>query len=185
MSMKQWAVKPGELGALDDDDLALFAARCALRVEPWAPQTPLWLRGLVAALGGGGGGVGGGNGGLARALRQVDSADDVDGDCARYACDAVVAALDVAGAAERKARLRAAIDAAKLANSIFAVLAHSGRAGVSVDVTSPAAWGATRADIDVVAGAAAWIAGQRDPVRALRELGPLWPDDAWPAWSLP
>jgi hypothetical protein len=36
VSLKIWALKPGELKAIDRVELLLLAARCGPRVEPWA-----------------------------------------------------------------------------------------------------------------------------------------------------
>jgi len=39
MSLKVWALKPGELKRLDRGGLVLLAVRCSLRVEPWVPPS--------------------------------------------------------------------------------------------------------------------------------------------------
>ena len=198
VSLRLWAVKPGELRALDRVGLTLFAARCALRVEGWlpdgaakawksglelvvraaftAPRDPSELRaraGEISNLG-------------AVACNRLQKTDGPRGRCHNYATSALAAALEVACEAERPKMLRWTIDAAKLSASIPAVWAHAGRVKVpkgahAVDLACTTMWEAIRGDIGPLAAVGVALERARNPVQALRNFAPLWPGER-PPW---
>ena len=199
MSLRRWALKPGELRPLGRDGLLLLAARCALRVAPWRPPaaarcwreclaflvaaagtTPVARREAVA---------------LARPLAdlgatactRLEATDEPRGRCLNYAAGVLSTAVEATAQVDRTALVRDVIEVAKLAGSIPAVLAHAGRvparAGQSpVDLAAGAAWAAMRADVAAIAAAAPAIVAARAPVRALAAVAPLWPGGT-PAWA--
>jgi len=203
MSLATWATKPKDLKPLDRRGLVLFAARCAIRFEAWAPPDPegLFLGALtrvvdfafedpipqdrlramrrpLSDLG-------------ATACNRLESTDAPLGRCRDYAVQTLVTALDVAAAVDRKTQVSEAIRAAKLSGSIPAVWAHAGRVDVrvpkgtsSVDVVAEATWSAIRADIARVAAGVTTIESADDRVRALRDLGSPW-EGTQPAWAIP
>lgn len=181
MSVKLWALKVGELRPLDDHALLLFAARCAMRVEPWLPAgaQPDWERGLEAVC----------RGSTARALsdrgavacNRLATTDEPLGRCMNYSTQTLCAALEAAGSADRRTRCKHVIDAAKYASSIGAVLAHAGRVTAprgtdAVTFACTAMWDAIRSDIAAIAGASSDTTPS-----VLRALAPLWPAGT-PRW---
>lgn len=207
MGVRAWALKPGELKPLSRGGLLLLSARCAMRVEPWIPDgaEALWHDGLALvvtsafgppmtakevakvvakkerALSDCG----------AEACNRLEVTDEPLGRCMNYAMSALAAAVEATGCNERSAALKLVIQAAKLSASIAAVWAHAGRARVAggqdpVETIATAVWSAIRDDIAHIASLASEtaLAATADPVRALREIAPLWPGRP-PAWASP
>ncbi len=137
MTLKAWAVKPGELRRLTRGPRLVWAARCAMRVEAWRPPgvEADWDAGLarvVAAVAAAPGNVE--VAALARALndrgarasnQRDGTADEAVGRCMNYATQALAGALAATAVADGPALAKAVIDVAKLAGSIPAVLAPS------------------------------------------------------------
>ena len=191
MSVRAWAIKPGELKELTRCGLVLLAARCALRVEPcvleWWPDAPKTVRSLWAtsldhlvrsaftttrhdiqrrlrALSNAGS--------LGR--RRCEARDETRATCVNYAFYTLAAAVETGRFTERPLIVKSTIQAAKMSASIAAILAHAGRVPAPVnddpvDHASRIAWGAIRAD-------AARLTATPDARSC-----PLWPDPA-PAW---
>jgi hypothetical protein len=204
VSLKLWAIKPGELGPLDRAGLLLFASRCVLRVEPWWPATAVERAGtaiatMVATAKSGAPLAAAAARTLGRKLSELGAmacnapptSNQLRGRCHNYAMQALVAALDAAAAAERPGIVKAVIDAAKLAASIPAILGHAGRVSETpppgqdaVELAATTTWAAMRADIWLIASQAGAITRAPDPVSALRALGEMWPAGA-PSWAAP
>jgi hypothetical protein len=119
------------------------------------------------------------------------TSDQPRGSCHNYAMQALVAALALAAAAERPGSVKAAIDAAKSAASIPAVLAHAGRVSETpppgqdaVDLAATTTWAAMRADIGLIAAQTDAMKRAPNAVSALRALGGMWPGGT-PSWVAP
>lgn len=205
MSVRGWAIKPGELKPLDRRGRLLFAARCAVRVEPWVPESALrsWQAGLASlvnhassepraaadvkrearALGDQG----------ARAQNAHEAIDGPSASAFGYAVATLTEAIAATALPAGTELTKQVILSAKMAASIAALMAHAGRAGAPVgsagaDIVEAAAvttWGAMRADIPLLA-ALVQAAPEALDVATLRELGPLWPGlREAPPWSCP
>ncbi|MBK9030579.1 MAG: hypothetical protein IPL61_04435 [Myxococcales bacterium] len=196
MTMKRWAVKPGELRALARTSRLVWAARCAMRTEEWRPPgvDALWddgLRLLVEAAAAAPGAIEvatvaralGDRGALASNRRDGTDAEAL-GRCMNYATLTVRCALEATALPDGPALAKAVIDVAKYAASIPALLAHAGltRAppgAAAVDVAAVAVWGAIRADLAPCAATAPGVS-----LADVRALAPLWPPGAR-AWIAP
>lgn len=187
MTMKAWAVKPGELRRLARGPRLVWAARCAIRVDAWRPPgvEAEWaegLRRLVAAADAAPGAID--VAALARALgdrgaiacnQRDGTADEALGRCMNHATQTLAGALAATALADAPALGKAVIGVAKLAGSIPAVLAHAGATVApagrdAVEVAAPAIWGAMRGDLEACATARAGAT-----VDEVRALAPLWP----------
>lgn len=193
MTIKAWAVKPGELRRLTRGPRLVWAARCAMRVEAWRPpgveaDWDAGLARLVSAVAAAPGTVE--VAALARALsdrgarasnQRDGTAAEALGRCMNYATQALAGALAATAVADGPALAKAVIDVAKLAGSIPAVLAHAGQTEAppghdQVEFAALAVWGAMRADLAACATLAAPAT-----VAAVRALAPLWPSESQ-AW---
>ncbi len=200
MSLRAWAVKPGELRPLSRAGLLLLAARCAMRAEPWrAPGLDRGWRAGLAHLLAAASRPPAPPTAAARALaRRIQDAgatacnrlDGTDGEalgrCHNHASNVLEVALEATSLQDR-ALVRALVDIAKLANSIPAVLAHAGlvrapRGASAIDAACTYVWDATRADVAALARATDRVIAARDRAAALRRVAPLWPGRA-PAWT--
>lgn len=191
MTMREWALKVGELKLLSRGGLLLLTARCAMRVEPWLPTgaDALWHEGLAhvvaaafnepapskpAAI-------------LARELSNrgatvcnlLAATDEPLGRCMNYAASTLAAAVAATSLDAGPTLKKAVIDSAKLSASIAGVLAHAGRVRVPsgkdpVDIACVAIWDAIRADIPAVAAASPELEVASDRIRGLREHAALW-----------
>ena len=202
MTLREWAVKPGELKPLSRSALLLFSARCAMRVEPWIPEgaTALWADNLAflvgAAFAGPPDAVD-----LASRRRAISTCgatarntlaatDEPLGRCMSYATSTLATALVAAAAADRPTVLKRTIDAAKQSAAIAAVWAHAGRIAAGADgadavtLACTTTWAEIRRDIAPLAALAAALEASEDRVQALRELAPLWTGVA-PSWATP
>jgi hypothetical protein len=202
MSVRLWAVKPGEVKSLSREALLLFGARCALRIEPWWPVSagPQSTEPLGFVLAAAFGKAPAAEVALARsrvllnagakACNVLEATDGPRGQCINYAACTLAAVVEAAGMAERKAVVKATLEAAKLSASIFAVWAHAGRVPVPasgqevVDHVSETVWQSIRADIAPLADALDALATAPDRAQALRALAPLWLGGE-PAWATP
>ncbi len=201
MSLRQWAVKPGELRALSRSGVMLFSARCAIRMEPWLPSsaTKVFAKELLFLVDAAFGepvavGVLRKRAGAlsdlgASACNKLAKTDEPLGICMNYATSTLVTALEAATSDDRKDAVKVALVCAKLSASIPAVWAHAGRvrapAGVDpVDLACDAVWDAIRADIEPVAAHTADIEHAKDRVKALRAVAPSWRGRA-PRWTKP
>ena len=139
MSVKQWAIKAGEVKPLDRAGLLLLGARFALRCAPWVPagaETSLRavLAGVVQAAAAGTV--------LPAALRterralsdrgamacnRLSATDEPAGRAHNYAAQVLTAVAQGADALERPTTLKSVLEAAKYAGSIAAIWAHAGR----------------------------------------------------------
>ncbi|WP_183095166.1 hypothetical protein [Nocardioides stalactiti] len=99
MTVREWALRPGELRRLDAPARDRFTRRLAARVRPWVPAH--------AAVEHGG-----------AVWSALTDQDDVTARCANQALGALVAIAD-----------GALLDACKAAASIAALRAHAGRTG--------------------------------------------------------
>ncbi len=199
MSVRAWAIKPGELKPLARAGKLIFAARCAMRTETWVPPASrtLWNQGLDD---------------LARAAfvpptstrailklaRDLDergvlaetrlsATDEPRGRCISYAMHTLANALRASCLADGPELRKAVIDVAKYSASIAALLAHAGRTrapkGVdAVDDAAGAIWAAIRADVPIVADGCMGVESAKDHVKAIRSLAPMWPKAA-PEWA--
>ena len=196
MSLRNLALKPGELKALSRSGLLLFAARCALRVEPclrlWWPDPPAgirttWTRNLdflvaaastprvprVAARSRSLSNAG------AQAGRRFDSKDETRGRCLNYVFLTLSAGVETAALVDRAAAVKSTILTAKYSASIPAILAHAGRIttpGDPVDTACGIVWNAIRVDVKLLGGEPPAM-----DLPALRRIAPFWPDPA-PSW---
>jgi hypothetical protein len=208
MSVKEWAIKLGELKPLAKSraGLILLAVRCAMRVEPWMPPkaSKSWPEGLAyavktaflepvplplrASLT-----VKGHQVTLARDLANfgvdafADAKDEPLGRCMHYAGVTLAPAVEATSMAMGPALKKKVIEAAKMSSGVPAVLAHAGRIKVPkgkdpVEVACVAIWDAIRADISAVAAAVTKIETAKNPVKALGDCAPLWPQGA-PGWA--
>jgi hypothetical protein len=194
MTMRVWAIKNGDLKPLSRGGLLLFAARCALRVEPWSPPgaEALWRRALehivTAALGNVA------NPAAARKLERtlsdqgalgahaVEASDEPLGECIDYAATTLATGVAATALEARPALLKSIIDCAKLSASVPAVLAHAGRVPVAkgrdaVEAACTPIWRAIRSDLPILAILATStnvLESASDRVSALREIAPLW-----------
>lgn len=199
MTVRRWALRPGELKALTRGGLLLLAARCAMRAEPWRPPGSArpWTDGLAfvvgAALAPAPAVVADARARAraisdlgARAYHRLAATDEPAGSCANHAAQALSLALEAAAVGDRPALVKAIIDVAKQSASIGPVLAHAGRVGGAdpVEAACAAVWGAIRADVTLLAAQSDAIARAKRPVQALRTCAPLWVG-APPAWSTP
>lgn len=199
MTVREWALKVGELKPLSRGGLLLLTARCAIRVEPWLPPgaDALWHEGLThvaaaafndpapskpAAI-------------LARELSNRGAAacnlltatDEPLGRCMNYAASTLAVAVEATSLDAGPTLKRAVIASAKMSASIAGVLAHAGRVRVAtgedpVAIACVAIWDAIRADITAVAGAIPELEVASDRIRALREHAALWVDGP-PDWA--
>ena len=200
MGLREWAVKPGELKPLSRGGLLLFSARCAMRVEPWVPAgaAELWADNLAFVVSAAFADRVEASNGLSRqraisscgamACNRLRATDEPLGRCMSYATSTLATAIEAAGAGDRPTVLKRTIEVAKQSASIAAVWAHAGRVHVgegadAVEVACTATWAAIRSDIAALARLAA-LETPQDPVRALREVAPLWGSGA-PPWSTP
>jgi hypothetical protein len=198
MSVRAWALKPGELKPLSRAGLLLLAGRCALRVEPWVPPgaEEAWREGLafvvdvawaeptdeqeslrrargIRDLG-------------ARACNRLEPTDEPLGRCMNYAMHTLAESIAATAVPLGPALKKAVIDTAKYAASIPAVLAHAGRvdghgARDVVEVASLAMWDAIRADAASLARVTDRLGAPGDAVASLRELAAPWPSGV-PEW---
>lgn len=129
MSLKTWAIKPGELRGLERDALLRLMTRFCERVAPWAPPGPLFqkelkrlqrgdgtdLRARVRALADAG----------AMACNRLEATDEPKGRCLNYAASTLSTALECLALPMGAPLKKQVILCAKLAASIPAVLAHA------------------------------------------------------------
>jgi hypothetical protein len=193
MSVKKWAIKPGELKPLSRSSLLIWAARNAMRTEAWRPPgvKSSWdaaLRLLVARafddadrakvkplardLG---------DRGADACNRRDGKPTEALGQCMNYATQTLGCALAATLLPDGPALAKALIDVAKYAGSIPAVLAHAGlvrapKGNDPVDVAALAMWSAMRTDLAACAAITAPLSASR-----ARTLAPLWPPGAL-AW---
>lgn len=192
MSLRELALKPGELKLLSRAGLLLLGARLAMRVEAWAPPeaTVEWRAGLdllvaSAFRGSGAAGVGEAES-LARAIsshgvhacNRLRESDEPLGRCMNYAGLTLATGLRASVLTEVVASKKAIIEAAKYAGFIPAILAHAGRIrGPSgrdvVDFACEETWAAIRAEVPSVAAATVAVEQSEDRVDALRRSAPL------------
>lgn len=190
MTLKLWAVRPGELRRLERGPRLIWAARCALRVEAWRPPglDATWeagLRTLVAAAFAEPGAVA--VAALARALgdqgavacnRRDGTPEEARGRCMNYAASTLRGALEATALADGPALAKAVIDVAKAAGSIPAVLAHAGethapKGADAVEFAARALWDCMRTDLAACRSIVA-----PTTVADVRALAPLWPSGA-------
>lgn len=192
MSMRIWAVKPGELKALSRSDLLIFSVRCARRAEPWRPAAvaALWdqcLAHVLSSLRE----TSTTSKELAQRLMDTNTAvaermrapDPLLARCMNHAGVALGIAVRACELTPGPALTKAAIEAAKMACSIPAVLAHGGRVAVAngenpVEVAATTIWNATRADVAAIAP----LSATPTTVGEVRDLAPLWPGGPPPDW---
>ncbi|MCR9246420.1 MAG: hypothetical protein NXI31_15410 [bacterium] len=199
MSLKVWALKTGELKPLSRPGLLLFTARCAMRVEPWAPPgcRSLWDRGLAriveaacgnpidqlsleplaAAISNSG----------ARAYYDRESTDEALGRCHNHATQTLQRGVEAVASDELKLLKKMVLDAAKFSASIPAVLAHDGRVSAPdgedpVDFACIPMWRVIKADVAAVAEHTSQVVSANDPIEALRECADPWLGSR-PAWT--
>jgi hypothetical protein len=203
MGLAAWAIKSSELRPLSDAGLLLFAARCAMRIEPWRPagMKRLWSDGLsVLTSAARGEPVAPEQAtSLRRAISNrgaiactdIQSSDEPLGRCMNYATGALALGIDATRTPNRAKRVAIVGMAAKHAGSIPAVLAHAGRVrGKSGEDPVESAclflWRAMRGDIPLLARTEPHLLalGSKSAVRALAAVGPLWPSRP-PAWAQP
>lgn len=203
MSVKAWAIKPGEVKPLDRAGLLLLGARVALRVGPWVhgPAVPHFqavLAGVVQAA------VTGAvldvalqaeRRGLAdlgaRICNRLDATDEPRGRAHNYAHQVLVAVSQGADALDRATVLKSALEAAKYAGSIAAIWGHAGRVlevlGTPhdpVDYACGLTWAALRADVALIVCEREALLAAPDPLAALLALAPHWPEPP-PSWAAP
>lgn len=203
MSVKQWAIKAGEVKALDRAGLLLFGARVSLRVEPWVPSGALdRFRSLLEAL------VRAGLAGEvleaglmperrklrdqgALACNRLAASDEPVGRAHNYATSVLATVLEGADAPARNDTRKHVLEAAKYAGSIAAIWGHAGRvvevAGTGlnpVDFACEQTWAALREDLALIVLHREALAAALDPLADLKALAPLWPLPA-PSWSGP
>jgi hypothetical protein len=200
MGLSAWAIKPSELRRLSDAGLLFFAGRCAMRIEPWRPagMARLWSGGLSVLMSAARGEPMSGKKttSLRRAIsdRGAKACNDLEssseeplGRCMSYATGTLALAIDAALTPHRAPRVELVQQAAKHAGSIPAVLAHAGRVRARkgedpVDSACLLLWNSMRSDISLVAESERSVLVSRSPLRALVEVGPLWPSRP-PAWA--
>lgn len=199
MSLKKWALKTGELKPLSRPGLLLFAARCAMRVEPWAPpgSESLWDNGLAriaqAACGNPSDELGlsqladalSNHG--ARAYNDLASTDEALGSCHNYATQTLQRGVEAVATDELKLLKKMILDAAKFSASIPAVLAHDGRVSAPdgedpVDFACVSMWRVIKADVATVAERTSQVVSANDPIQELRGCADLWMGSR-PAWT--
>lgn len=187
MSLKVWALKPGELKPLDRDGLLIFTALCALRVEEWIPPEARarFTAALTAVVDHAAVGAAPPADIPARSRELSDlgatashakaSVDEPVGRCHNYALLTAAIALELIPIADRPTIVKRVIVAAKHAGSIPALLANAGRviapAGHDpVDFACTQFWDARRADVVRVAAQRAALRAASDRLAALRAL---------------
>lgn len=146
MSVRAWAIKPGELKPLSAEARVAFLVRCSQRVEPWVPKRAKksFREGLAALAAGRRDEV------LATELQNLGAAasNALDGDplgeCHNYATLVLSSAL----LAETTKDI---IEVAKFVGSIAAVLAHAGLTKEPLDVVAVEMWDSIRGDARVLA----------------------------------
>jgi len=198
MTVRNWALKTGELKPLSRAGLLLLSVRSAMRVEPWVPPaaTALWREGIddltatafkkpgrsrraitlareLADLG-------------ATACNQLSTIDEPLGRCMDYAVLTLTTAIEATNLDVGPELKRAVIDSAKFSSSIAAVLAHAKRVVVPkgddpIEVACLTIWNAIRADIPTIASVLSELEAAKGQVDRLRNIAPLW-IDVPPAW---
>ncbi len=179
--------------------LLLFAARCAMRIEPWVPDgaTAFWSSGLrhviTAAFEPTTTTAAGTR--LARELSDrgamacnaLATTDEPLGRCYNYATQTLVTAVEACGVEALPSLKKAIITTAKCSAAIPAVLAHAGRVRVPkgadpVERACVTMWDAIRADIAAVAAAVSAIERAKNRPRTLHACAALWIGTR-PAWA--
>lgn len=203
MSVKQWAIKAGEVKPLDRAGLLLLGARVALRFESWVPAgaetsfravlagvvqaavagtaLPVALRTERRALSDRG----------ALACNRLDATDEPAGRAHNYAALVLTAVAQGADALDRPTTLKSVLEAAKYAGSIAAIWAHAGRvheaqgtAQNPVDLACERTWAALREDVVLIVREREALVAAPDPLAALLALEPHW-QPPLPSWSGP
>lgn len=190
MSVRMWAIKPGELKALDRRGRLIFAARCAMRVERWLPPktSKAWngalqllaasafgqphaseLKVFVRTL----------NDSGAIACNRLAQTDEPLGRCMNYATTTLALGLEATLLPDGPRFAKAIVDVAKNSASIAAVLAHAGRVRApkgadAVEFACTRMWNEIRADVPLIAAAIDSIATAANPVAATRAVAAVW-----------
>ncbi|HUQ08452.1 MAG TPA: hypothetical protein VM261_38440 [Kofleriaceae bacterium] len=192
MSVKAWALKPGELKRLSRAAQLRLAARCAMRVEPWMPAgaKAAWRKGLDHIARAASSATPAAAEALLRTIddksveasERLEDKDELRAQCVSYAGLTLSTALEACALETGPTLTKAVIDTAKYAASIAALHAHAGRVKVGkgkdpVEVAARAMWDAIRADLPVVAAS-----GAKLTAGSVRKLAPLWPAKP-PTWA--
>jgi hypothetical protein len=206
MTVREWAIKAGELKALNRTGRLLFAARCALRVEPWVPEdlSDLWLNHLgllvnaafeepvLSAVAEGRRRTIAERG--ATAQNRHEASDEPTARAMGYSAQTLALGLGATALPAGTELTKEVIGAAKMAASIAALIAHAGRVEApagedAVTFASVTTWDAMRADIPLLVEALPTLSAPnaKDRLGQLRALGPLWPTspEALPSWGEP